>query len=405
MRPLQGFLAVAAAFLPARISSLPRAGPRACGRHGTALFAGSPSLDDLLLSPQASADEALAGASAAPAISASQAARLIDICAQPAASVTDPVTGDSFSPAELAGFGAAATAEEERRLLTCYASLASRGLAPLFGAARETPLPVPSGWRMSPDDVPRTTDLPLAAFRPAPGSGQAAWALGVALCAAEIALARAFGLAPGVPLFATGALAALDTAALGGALSEKAGNLIFRLGSGSAGESGAATRVVRHEAGHLLLAHLLGCPVQGVSLSAWDQLLGRGSLSGRTDAGGAATAFFDQELNAAARRGQVSRGVVDRHCIVLMGGIAAEAMVYGAAEGGKDDERALTAFLRETIGAGFAGGAVSEQARWSAVNALLLLRRYRGAYDRLVDKLEADRGSSIGECIMALEGM
>ena len=72
---------------------------------------------------------------------------------------------------------------------------------------------------------------------------------------------------------------------------------------------------------------------------------------------------------------------------------------------GLADAVVVNRFLMWGIGAGFAGDAVSEQARWSAVNALLLLRRYRSAYDRLVDKLEADRGNSIGDCIMALEGM
>ena len=41
--------------------------------------------------------------------------------------------------------------------------------------------------------------------------------------------------------------------------------------------------------------------------------------------GAAGTAFFDPDLNAAARRGEVRRGVLDRYCIIVMGGIAAEA--------------------------------------------------------------------------------
>ena len=58
---------------------------------------------------------------------------------------------------------------------------------------------------------------------------------------------------------------------------------------------GGAERVVRHEAGHLLLAHVLGCPVQGCRLSAADAL--RGDGGGGANLGGAApsagTAFFD----------------------------------------------------------------------------------------------------------------
>ena len=107
--------------------------------------------------------------------------------------------------------------------------------------------------------------------------------------------------------------------------------------------------------------------------------------------GAAGTAFFDPELNAAARRGRITRSVIDRYCIVVMGGIAAEAVSYGSAEGGKDDETALISFLQDTVG--FTGD-VLVQARMSALNGVILLRRYRAEFERLVKVLERDRATS-----------
>jgi hypothetical protein len=95
------------------------------------------------------------------------------------------------------------------------------------------------------------------------------------------------------------------------------------------------------------------------------------------------------------------------YTIVVMGGIAAEAMCYGDSQGGKDDEGALIQFLQETVG-GFLGsddpaGEVANQARWAALNGLLLLRDHRAEFDRLVAALEATRARSIGTVMLAIE--
>ena len=93
-----------------------------------------------------------------------------------------------------------------------------------------------------------------------------------------------------------------------------------------------------------------------------------------------------------------------------MGGIAAEAMVYGDAQGGRDDESALIQFLQQTVG-GFTASnrgedpaqLVANQARWAALNALLLLRKYRPEYERLVEALVQTRAASIGTVMLAID--
>ncbi len=283
-----------------------------------------------------------------------------------------------------------AAAYEEARLVRAYQALRRRGLAPSFGVAIDEPFPLSQG--ASEEQIAREAgDLTLAAFRPKDGAGRMFAILGAVVCGLEIAAAKAFGLDSPQPLFlATAGLAAFDTIALKGALAESITSAV---------DSSYSDRIVRHEAGHLLLAYLCGLPVQGCVLSAREALNGGGSGAAALN-GAAGTAFFDPELNAAARRGRITRSVIDRYCIVVMGGIAAEAVSYGSAEGGKDDETALISFLQDTVG--FTGD-VLVQARMSALNGVILLRRYRAEFERLVKVLERDRAKSIGAAVLSID--
>ena len=88
----------------------------------------------------------------------------------------------------------------------------------------------------------------------------------------------------------------------------------------------------------------------------------------------------------------------------VMGGIAAEAEQFGEADGGAGDEMALVAFLSRLNGGKvgtWTSDTIRNQARWGALQAVLMIREYRPAYDALVDALE--RGGTLGECIYAIE--
>jgi len=294
------------------------------------------------------------------------------------------------------GAAAFAMASEEKRLVRYYEALKQRGLASKFGVGIEAPWPVRRGG-VTEEYIAAKTGLSLEAFRPKGGAQIQFGAIGAVACVAEVMLSKALGFESPQPLFlASAGLVAADQLALRGAVAETVV---------SAFNPSYADRIVRHEAGHVLLGYLLGCPVQGCVLSAREAMSSGGSGAAALN-GAAGTAFFDPELNMAVQEGRISRGVLDRYCVVVMGGIAAEAISFGNSEGGRDDESALIRFLSQEVG--FANqdnpGDILNQARWAVLNAVCLLRQYREEYENLVEVLAKTRASSIGTVMLSIEG-
>ena len=179
-------------------------------------------------------------------------------------------------------------------------------------------------------------------------------------------------------------------------------------------------RIYHHEAGHFLCAYLLGCPIESIVVSAYAALQdprfrNRPSFT-------AGTSFFDpilsEQMNASMQSSTfktnsgVTRSSIDRYSMIVMAGIAAEADQYGQADGGASDEYALIAFLSQLrsnqrsssnnngIGT-WDSEQIRNQARYGAVQAMLLLRQYRPAYEALVQALQY--GGTLKDCIYAIE--
>lgn len=179
-------------------------------------------------------------------------------------------------------------------------------------------------------------------------------------------------------------LITIDQVALGGVIADR----IY-----SSLNPSHVKRVVTHEAGHFLLAYLHGLPVQRYALSAWDAVKNRVP-------GQAATLFADDEFAKQLQKGRVTASTVDRYSVVAMGGIAAEGMILGEALGGDSDINAMVRLLAGLQPA-WEANTIRIQAKWAVLQAVLLLREYRPAYDALRSAMEQRR--SLGECITCIE--
>jgi hypothetical protein len=150
-------------------------------------------------------------------------------------------------------------------------------------------------------------------------------------------------------------------------------------------------RIVHHEAGHFLVAHLVGIPITGYTLNAWEAF-----RQGQPGFGG--ISFDSEELNAQLDQGTLTTDLIDRYCRVWMAGIAAETLVYGDVEGGNDDRqklRILWTQLQRPL------SECEQKERWSALQAKTLLQANWPAYEALVNAL--DNRQSVDECLQAMQ--
>ena len=150
-------------------------------------------------------------------------------------------------------------------------------------------------------------------------------------------------------------------------------------------------RIVRHEAGHFLVAHLLGIPVTGYTLSAWEALK-------QKQPGLGGVSFDDQELASQLEQGTLSAQIIDRYGTIWMAGVAAETLVYGNAEGGTDDRRKLGTVLTPL---GFSASAQTQKERFCTLQANTLLQGNWSAYEALVSAMQ--QRTSLPECYRVIE--
>jgi hypothetical protein len=193
---------------------------------------------------------------------------------------------------------------------------------------------------------------------------------------------------PVIPALATSsvlAVATLDSFSFQG----KGGNLVLDwLASFSPQHR---DRIVRHEAGHFLVAHLLNIPITGYTLSAWETLK-------QKQPGLGGVSFADRELTAQLDRGIITAQMLDRYCTVWMAGLAAEDLVYSNTEGGADDRQKLRSVLTPL---GYTANSVAQKQRWATLQARTLLQNNWSAYEVLVSMMQ--QRVEVDECCRAIE--
>lgn len=110
-------------------------------------------------------------------------------------------------------------------------------------------------------------------------------------------------------------------------------------------------------------------------------------------------------LSKEIENSKITRSTIDRYSIIVMAGIAAEAVTYGKADGGAGDEQALIRFLLNlnspSLAPAWNDQTIRNQARYGILQSTLLIRRYKECYDALVRVMERD--GTLGQCIFAIE--
>ncbi|PQQ11491.1 uncharacterized protein Pyn_34645 [Prunus yedoensis var. nudiflora] len=152
-------------------------------------------------------------------------------------------------------------------------------------------------------------------------------------------------------------------------------------------------RVIQHEAGHFLIAYLVGVLPKGYTLSSLEALKKEGSLNVQ-----AGTAFVDFEFVEEVNAGKLSATTLNRFACVALAGVAAEYILYGYAEGGLADINQLDSLYRSL---GFTQKKTDSQVRCSVLNTVLILRRHEVVRAKLAEAMS--EGKSVGSCIDVIE--
>ncbi len=208
-------------------------------------------------------------------------------------------------------------------------------------------------------------------------------AISIFLMTLSVLLGPLIHLSPAVPAIATFSILGIvtfDSFSLQG----RGGTIILDWIAGFSPQH--RDRIIHHEAGHFLAAHLLNIPVTGYTLTAWDAW-----KQGQPGQGG--VTFDDGELASQLERGTISAQILDRYCTVWMAGIAAETLVFNDAQGGTDDKSKLAGVL---AGLGFSAAASEQKQRFHLLQAKTLLQANWSSYEALVKSME--QGASVGDC-------
>lgn len=237
-----------------------------------------------------------------------------------------------------------------------------------------------------------------------------------------------------------GAVATLTTILAGGFALDRfvlqgiGGNLLVDLVSRQS--SKYRQRIIHHEAGHFLVAHLLGIPIKSYTLSAWEATragfpgLGgvivdteaieseqkaaknssqsdsnqsnSGYTESSTDLGSTDLAVTDSEsTDSVDKPAEPSARQLNQYCIVWMAGIAAENQTYGNAQGGQDDELRLKQLWQQIPPDARATANSETQTRWALLQAQTLIEKHQSAYKALVIAM-TDR-DPVEACIQQIE--
>jgi len=158
----------------------------------------------------------------------------------------------------------------------------------------------------------------------------------------------------------------------------------FKAATASAEEKRSrGLRVIKHEASHMLCAHVLGLPIQDVVV---------GSKGPRV-------VVHDEE--AATQPGVfVESEQINALAVVAVSGLMAEADAYGAALGVQEDLKLLNQILLRCKPP-MKANEQQDLTRYAALTAWTIIKKHERAYEAIVSALE--QGKGVAECLQAAE--
>lgn len=149
-------------------------------------------------------------------------------------------------------------------------------------------------------------------------------------------------------------------------------------------------RIIYHEAGHFLTAYLLEIPIIGYTLTPWETFkqkqLGNGGVILQPD--------YLQEKSKDLKEFNL---ILDRFCIVLMAGIAAENLIYNNHQGGEEDLQTLSKALYSL---GLNSTFSQQKQRWAILQATNLIKENQSSYEALMEVMKSRK--SVSECYQIL---
>jgi len=152
-------------------------------------------------------------------------------------------------------------------------------------------------------------------------------------------------------------------------------------------------RVAYHEAGHFLVAYLVGVLPRAYTLSSLDAFRRFQRLNIQ-----AGTQFCDSVFVKEVQSGRISASSLEKYTCVALAGVVTEYLRFGQAEGGVGDVMQLDSMFR---GLNFTQLKADGEVRWAVLNVAAMLRRHEALHDRLAEGMQ--RGASVGELIQMIE--
>ena len=151
-------------------------------------------------------------------------------------------------------------------------------------------------------------------------------------------------------------------------------------------------RIINHEAGHFLVAYLLGIPITGYTLSAWESM-----KVGQLAQGGVMFTLPQTDKS--------DRLLQQHYFTVCMAGIAAEKLMYvgtsqteNKSQGGSEDRQKIRQIL---LLVGKQQQEIVNQENLATLEAKTLIQTHKSAYQALV--LSMAKRASVAECCDTIE--